>query len=413
MPPTKVAHITTIDLSLRHLLLNQMRSIQQAGFEVCGISAPGQNVATIEAAGVRHFAVPMTRNFTPLQDLKALWQLYRIIKRERFTIVHTHTPKPGLLGQLAARMAGVPIVVNTIHGFYFHEHMPAKQRRFYILLEKIAARCSDLILSQNREDMHTAIREGICAAAAIKHLGNGIDVTRFDRSRFSAKQLEQKRRELGLPGDAKVVGFVGRLVAEKGILEFLQAAQHVHERIPAAKFLFIGMIDHEKSDAVQPEIFRDYGLADACIFAGWRQDMPEMYALMDVFVLPSHREGFPRAPMEASAMEVPCVVTDIRGCREAVEHDRNGLMVPLRDVQALVDTMMALLTKPELAQRMAKEGRRMALERFDERMVFEKVKGEYRRLLRAKGFTVNDAPLGANANLQEPLAIPPLRQTTA
>lgn len=110
-------------------------------------------------------------------------------------------------------------------------------------------------------------------------------------------------------------------------------------------------------------------------------------------------------------MEVPCVVTDIRGCREAVEHDRNGLMVPLRDVQALVDAMMALLTKPELARRLAKEGRRMAVERFDERMVFEKVKSEYRRLLRAKGFTVNDAPSGANADLQESLALPRLRQT--
>jgi glycosyltransferase involved in cell wall biosynthesis len=381
----KVAHITTIDLSLRHLLLNQMCSIQQAGFEVYGISAPGPDVSVIEATGIRHFAVGMTRNFTPLADLKALWQIYRILKRERFTIVHTHTPKPGLLGQLAARLAGVPIVVNTIHGFYFHDKMPARWRRFYIALEKIAARCSDFILSQNREDIQTAVREKICHPEDIGYLGNGIDVVRFDRARLNPDLLKQKRRELGLPEGAPVVGFVGRLVAEKGIIELFKAAAIARQRIPALRLLLVGDVDHVKPDALQPTIAAEYGLAEACVFAGWRQDMPEMYALMDVFVLPSHREGFPRAPMEASAMEVPCIVTDIRGCREAVEHNRNGVLVPLGNFKALAEAIIDLLMNPAKAGRMAQAGRQMAMTRFDERLVFEKVKSEYKRLLKAKG----------------------------
>ncbi len=122
-PAIKVAHITTIDLSLRLLLLNQLTAIRQAGYDVVAISAPGPHVAHVEAAGIRHIPVHMTRTFSPLADLRSLRELVRILRRERFDIVHTHNPKPGLIGQLAARIAGAPIVVNTLHGFYFHDRM--------------------------------------------------------------------------------------------------------------------------------------------------------------------------------------------------------------------------------------------------------------------------------------------------
>jgi glycosyltransferase involved in cell wall biosynthesis len=388
MTLVKVAHITTIDMSLHYLLLNQLRSIQQAGYKVVGISSSGSEVSTLETAGIRHIPVSMTRNVTPVADLISLWHLYLVFRREKFTIVHTHTAKPGLLGQMAARMAGIPIVVNTLHGFYFHDHMTPALRRFYITLEKIAARCSDVILSQNREDIETAIHEGICPPEKIKHLGNGIDVQRFNPARFTPQDIARKRLELGLPNGASVVGFVGRLVREKGLLELFAAARIVRERVPEVHFLIVGPVDKEKPDALTPDSAQEYGIADICHFLGMRQDMPELYALMDVFVLPSHREGFPRAPMEASAMKVPCVVTNIRGCREAVEHGRNGLLVPLGHVRALADAIVELLTNREKARRMGEEGRRMALERFDERLVFEKVKAEYARLLREKRLPV-------------------------
>ncbi|MEZ4617171.1 MAG: glycosyltransferase family 4 protein [Caldilineaceae bacterium] len=381
----KIAHITTIDLSLRYLLLNQLQSIQAAGYAVTGISAPGPDVSAVEAAGIRHLAVPMTRNFTPAADFKALAQLVRLMRRERFTIVHTHTPKPGLLGQLAARIAGVPVVVNTLHGFYFHDGMQPLWRNFYIFTEKVAARCSDLILSQNAEDIATAVRTGICEAGAIEYLGNGIDLRRFDRSRIAPATLTALRQELQLDPQRPVVGFVGRLVAEKGIHELLGAAQQLLAVRPETQFLLVGPIDHEKADAITPAIAADYGVAHACTFAGLRQDMPELYALMDLFVLPSHREGFPRSPMEASAMGVPCVVTDIRGCREAVYGGENGLLTPLGDVTALAQALIGLLQTPAQAQAMGQAGRRLAEAQFDEELVFAKVKAAYQRLLAAKG----------------------------
>jgi glycosyltransferase involved in cell wall biosynthesis len=307
------------------------------------------------------------------------------LRQERFGIIHTHTPKPGFLGQIAAKMAKVPIIINTLHGFYFHDRTHPAARRFYITLEKIAARFSDVILCQNREDIETAIREGICPPEKIKYLGNGIDLDRFKPEILSSEEIARKRAELRFPARARVVGFVGRLVREKGVLELIQAARLVREEVPAIKLLIIGPVDTDKPDAVTPSIACDYGIADICHFLGMRQDMPELYSLMDMFVLPSHREGFPRAPMEASAMGVPCVVTNIRGCRDAVENGRNGILVPLGDVSALAGAIIELLTDREKARQMGKEGRRMAMERFDERLVFKKVKEEYRRLLREKG----------------------------
>ncbi len=395
--PVKVAHITTVDLSLRYLLLNQLQSLQQVGYEVTGISSPGPDVPVLEATGIRHLSVPMSRNFTPLADLVSLWRLYRVLRRERFTIVHTHTPKPGLLGQLAARIAGVPIVINTLHGFYFHDHMPAFWRRFYIVTEKIAALCSDTILSQNSEDIETAIQEKICTPEKIMHLGNGIDIERFKRSNIDRHRIEQLRKQFKLDTNTHIVGFVGRLVAEKGIFELFQAAKIIKEQYSEIKFLFIGPIDKKKSDAISPQMAQKYGIDDICIFTGMREDMPELYTLMDIFVLPSHREGFPRSPMEASAMEVPCIVTNIRGCREAVEHNRNGLLVPQNNAPALAEAILQLLNNPGLARQMGRAGRLKAEQDFDEQRVFDRVKATYQELLIHKGLV---APIPTENNWQ-------------
>jgi glycosyltransferase involved in cell wall biosynthesis len=216
-------------------------------------------------------------------------------------------------------------------------------------------------------------------------LGNGIDVRRFDRSRVDPRELAVKRAEFGLPKSAPVVGFVGRLVKEKGVVELLQAAREILKRAPAARFLFVGPFDVEKPDALKPGIAQAHGIAEHCVFSGLRHDMPALYALMDVFVLPSHREGFPRSVLEASSMAVPCVVTDVRGCREAVAHGKNGLLVPRGDVRALSEAILEILSDRDKARQMGARGRQIALERFDERLVFDKVRTEYARLLARKG----------------------------
>lgn len=187
--------------------------------------------------------------------------------------------------------------------------------------------------------------------------------------------------------DALVVGFVGRLVAEKGLLELFEAAGQVLAQMPETKFLFVGATDFEKADALTPQSAREFGIADSCIFVGQRQDMPELYSLMDVFCLPSHREGFPRAPMEAATLGVPSVVTDIRGCRQTVVHEKTGLLVPVRDAQSLALALVRLLSNPEERDRMGAAARRLAVDQFDERDVFDKVLATYAFLLKERGFS--------------------------
>ncbi|MDX1412680.1 MAG: glycosyltransferase family 4 protein [Candidatus Promineifilaceae bacterium] len=388
MAQVKIAYITTIDMSLHYLLLNQLLDLQKEGFEVFGISTYGEHVPVIESNGIHHITVPISRNFSPLADLLSLLRLYRVLRRERFSLVHTHTPKPGLIGQLAARLAFVPVVFNTIHGYYFHENTPRFQRLFYKSIEKFAARLSSLVFFVNQEDMEIAKSEKICSDDKMKLLGPGgigIDISRLNRESVSSACIEKIRNTLDIQKDTPVVGFVGRLVQEKGVLELLQAARIVHNSIPEVHFLIIGPIDEEKSDAVSPEMAEQYGVSEFCIFTGVRHDIPNLMALMNVLVLPSHREGFPVVPMEASAMGIPCVVTDIRGCREAVEHNRNGLLVPLGNVEALAAAIEKLLCDKKLAQRMGSEGRKMAEKRFNEQIVFANVKNEYGRFLEKKG----------------------------
>lgn len=387
----RVAHIATSDLSLRFLLLNQLESFRAAGYEVVGVSAPGEEVSKLEASGVRHVAVEMTRGSkTPLGDLIALAKLALLLRREKVDIVHTHTPKAGLLGQYAALLAGVPIRVHTIHGLYFPGFMKPHQRWAYVLLERLTMAFSQCNLSQNPEDIPVAVREHICRADRIELLGNGIDVARFEPSRPELQTRQAIRAEVGIPRDALVVGMVGRLVAEKGYVEMFEAAAILCKNHPNVHFVFIGGLEPDKFDAVGPADLGRHGITEVAHLLGHRRDVDRLYPIMDVFTLPSHREGFPRAPMEASAMGLPCVVTDVRGCRQTVDDGVTGFIVPAREPKALASALEKLLADGELRAKMGRAAREKALREFDERVVIRRILRAYARLLAEHGM----APAG-------------------
>ena len=286
---------------------------------------------------------------------------------------------------MAARLAGVPVVVNTLHGFYFHDHMRPLPRRFFIFMEQLAAVNSDWILSQNPEDIRTAIAEHIADAAIIEPLGNGIDLQRFSPAAVSAVDVRATRRTLGFADDDVVVGFVGRLVEEKGLLELFDAVAALRASHPRLRMLIIGPEDVDKVDATGSAAARARGLGDdVAVFTGLRHDLPPLYAAMDVFVLPSHREGFPRAPMEAAAMAKPVVATNIRGCRETVDDGVTGVLVPLRDATALSKAIAAYLDDADRRRQHGNAGLALAASRFDERLVFARVAACYERLLKAR-----------------------------
>ena len=378
--PLRVAHITTIDLTLRAMLLDQMSCIQEHGYEVVGISAPGPWTGAIEEAGIRHIAWPhATRSWNPRSDMRAVRELHSLLRRERFDIVHTHNPKPGLFGRMTARAVGVPVVVNTVHGLYTTPEDPLRRRAPVLGLEWAAARCSDYELFQSAEDLAWARRLRIVKPDRSEHLGNGIDLTRFDPAQVTTTRLAALRDELGIAPGELVVGVVGRLVAEKGYRELFEALEALRSEIPGIRALVIGDADPDKPDALASDEIRRATEAGA-IFLGWREDVRDLLALMDVFTLPSWREGLPRSAVEAAAMGRPLVLTDIRGCREVVDHMDQGLLVPPRDPAALASALHRMLTDEELRVRTGERARSRAIESFDERAVAGKVVAVYDRL---------------------------------
>ena len=379
----KIAHLTTVDLSLRYLIMPQLLAPSDHGIDSVGISAPGPWVAELESRGIRH--VPLassTRGVDPLADLKAMWELVKVIRRERPDILHTHNPKPGIYGRIIGRLMGVPIVVNTVHGIYAAPDDPLLKRAVVYTLEAVASRFSDAELVQSAEDAALMRRLRIAHPDKIQHLGNGVDLDRFDPRRAGPDVRAEVRAELGVGPDDVVVGCVGRLVLEKGFAELFQAAEGLDDRFVV---VCIGPQDPDKPDAVPPELI-ERAAANGVRFLGMRTDMERLYAAMDVFVLPSHREGFPRAAMEASAMGLPVVATDIRGCREVVDPGRNGLLVPVGDPRALRDAIEEL-ADPQVRRRLSAGARTKAEEAFDERRVVEKVMATYLRLARQRGLS--------------------------
>jgi glycosyltransferase involved in cell wall biosynthesis len=394
--PVRVAHLTTVDSSLRYLLRPQLRAVRDRGGESIGISAPGPYADELAAEGIRH--VPLgssTRGMNLLADLRAAAELWRILRRERPDVLHTHNPKPGVYGRIVGRLAGVPVVVNTNHGLWATDDDRFLKRFVVLALEALAARFSHAELIQNVEDLELLTRRRINVSARTELLGNGIDLDRFAPDTVDPKDRLAVRDELGAGPDTIVVGMVGRMVAEKGYPELFEAAARLDGRYVVAA---IGPDDPAKPDAITPAQ-REAAARAGVIFLGQRDDVERLYAAMDVFVLPSHREGFPRAAMEAAATGLPIVATDVRGCRQVVVDGVTGLLVPVRDPERLAIAISALGDDPSCRRQMGIAAARRAREEFDERRIVELVLSTYRDVAARRGL---DLDLLAPAQLEAP-----------
>jgi glycosyltransferase involved in cell wall biosynthesis len=372
---TRLVHMTTTDMSLSLLLGPQLRAFAGAGYEVIGMSAPGPYVEELQRSGIDH--VPLrhfTRSMAPHRDIRAFGELIRELRRLKPDIVHTHNPKPGWFGRLAAKIAGVPLIVNTVHGLYAQPHDRRFRKAVVYSLEALAARCSDVELVQNIEDMPVLTRLGV-AGSKMRLLGNGIDLERFDPDRHDRAAA---RAAIGASDGEVVCGAVGRLVAEKGYRELFEAARRVAATNPRFRLVVVGPDEPGKADSLSPAEIRQ-AEAGGVRFLGLRHDVERLYAGFDFYVLASHREGFPRSAMEAAAMGLPVVATDVRGCRQVVDHDRTGLLVPARRADALTDALQRLSLDNELRSAMGAAAREKARREFDQRRVIAITLAAYER----------------------------------
>ena len=373
-----LVHLTTTDMSLDWLLRPQLEAFRDAGYDVVGVSAPGPHVDALEASGIRHHPIAsLTRSMAPMHDLRALADLYRAFRELRPAIVHTHNPKPGVLGRLAARAAGVPAVVNTVHGLYALPDDPLPKRAVVYGLERLAAACSDAELLQNPEDLPVLRKLGL-PHDQLTVLGNGVDLERFDPDRVPPSARGRLRAELGIDDETVVIGVVGRLVWEKGYREIFEAAARL--RGEPCVFVVVGPEDHAKTEAVDQASI-DAAEADGVRFLGARTDMADLYSMFDVYALASYREGFPRSAMEAAAMGLPVVATDVRGCRQVVIDGETGALVPVGDAGRLASALLRLVADRDVRIRQGVAARIRALEAFDDRDVIATTLRTYDALL--------------------------------
>jgi glycosyltransferase involved in cell wall biosynthesis len=374
----RLLHLTTVDLSLHALLANQLRRFAEEGFEVIGAAAPTGYAKALREDGVDFRPVAsLSRSWSPLADVGALSDLVRLFRDLRPDIVHTHNPKSGVLGRVAARLARVPVIVNTVHGLYANPGLPPVRRRLIAAAEWSAARLSHHEFFQSAEDYDTAIGNRMVTAKSASILGNGVDLGRFSRERVPDEAVTALRESWGAGPDDVVVGTVGRLVREKGLTEFIEVASALSTR---AKFVIVGPEDHQKADRLTGADIaaaREAGV----IFHGEADDMPPVYAAMDLFVLASYREGMPRSAIEAGAMGLPSVATDIRGCREVIEDGVTGVLVPARDAAALVGSVESLVTAQDRRLDMGQAAILRVGDRFDEEQVISRSLNVYRQLI--------------------------------
>lgn len=390
---TRLVHVTTVPETLG-FFVGQVQYMAAQGFDVHALSSPGPVLDAFgQAQGIAVHGVELPRQISPLHDLGALRRVASTFRALRPQVVHAHTPKGGLLGMMGATLARVPLRIYHIHGLPFTTATGVR-RQLLRTTERTACALAHQVLCVSEGVRRVAVEEGLCPAEKIRvlHHGsiNGVDAMgRFDPAR-GAPAREALRARLGIPGDALVIGFVGRMVRDKGVVELQRAWATLREQFPAAHLVMVG--PREARDAV-PAATLDALRGDARVHLTGPADAAAMYPAMDVVALPTYREGFPVVPLEVAAMALPIVATRIPGCVDAVEDGRTGTLVPAGDAGALAGALARYLADPELRARHGAQARARVLADYRQEEVWAATYREYLRLLAARGLA---APEGAS-----------------
>ncbi|MBD2678385.1 MULTISPECIES: glycosyltransferase family 4 protein [Nostoc] len=381
----KILHICAIGGTVEALLRPQIDYFLSQNLSVEIACSPGAEVEKLQQQGYIIHPVQIDRRISPLSNLRSIYQLTQLIRRNQYDLVHVHTPIAAVLGRIAAKLAGVKRIVYTAHGFPFHDRSSRGEYRFYFTVEKLTALITDLILTQNYEDIATAKKLNLCPSAKLRYLGNGVDINRFQRDRLNPTHQIELRKSLGIPDYTDlIIGTIGRLTHKKGSGYLIEAAAKLLPYFPNLQVLVIGSQLSSDPEPFQQQLIQkihDLGIEKHVILTGERQDIPEVLGLLDIFTLPTFtHEGLPRSILEAMSMGLPVVATDIRGCREAVIHGKTGLIVPPKNSEKLAEALGILLSNYELRQSYGQAGRERVETDYDEELVFNRLNKYYQEL---------------------------------
>ena len=372
----KVLRITTVPVSLKLLLEGQLNMLNR-DYEVVAVSSPGKELEEVgKREGVRTEAVCMERRIALVQDFKSLVDLIRLIRKEKPWMVHTMTPKAGLLGMLAAWICKVPVRMHTFTGLVFPSALGVK-KQLLILTDRITCACATFVNPEGKGVKDDLVRFGI-TRKKLHVIGNGnvngVNVDFFDRTDEVLLRAQAIRKE-----GSFTFCFVGRIVGDKGINELVEAFLKLVSEFPACRLILVGDFE-EKLDPVMPVVRQIIFENEQIVFAGWQDDIRPYLAASDVFVFPSYREGFPNVILQAGAMGLPCIVTDINGSNEII-HDRvNGLIIPPRDKDALWKAMKIMVTDETIRREMGDRARNIIINRYDRHLIWDEIQRVYAEL---------------------------------
>ncbi|NNE13475.1 MAG: glycosyltransferase family 4 protein [Saprospiraceae bacterium] len=377
----KLIRITTAPGSLSTLLKGQLKFMGDH-YEVIGISSSDGNLLKQvgEKEKIKVVPVEMTRKITPFRDLLATWKLYRILKREKPFIVHTHTPKAGTLGMLAAYLARVPHRLHTIAGLPLLE-ATGNKRWLLDTVEKLTYRCATKIYPNSFGLKDIIVHNKYTTTIKLKVIGNGssngIDTNHFDPSLYEQTEKEKLRKTLGIEQSDFVYIFVGRLVSDKGINELIEAFKRIASEFENTKLLLVGYYEKDL-DPLLPKTESFINNSNQVISVGLQSDVRPFFAISNCLVFPSYREGFPNVVMQAGAMGLKSIATDINGCNEIIIDGANGTLIPPKDVKSLYQSMKQYRNLGQTNKNVAKVCRELIEKRYDQEFIWNSILKEYR-----------------------------------
>ncbi len=384
MSPVKLIRICTIPGSLNGLLQGQLKYMTEQGFEVVAVASGGKSLKKVEEKeGVRTIPVEMTRTISPLKDLLAVWKLYRVIKKEKPLIVHTHTPKAGTLGMLAAWVARVPHRLHTVAGMPLLEARGIK-RAILDFVEKLTYACATKVYPNSHGLLQLIVEGEYAGLPKLKVIGsgssNGIDTSYFDPTLNSLEDMKYFRKSQGIEDDDFVFVFVGRIVKDKGINELIEAFVRLRARHNNIKLILVG--DFEKDlDPISKNAEELIENSQDILTVGYQSDIRPFLSASNVLTFPSYREGFPNVVMQAAAMQLNCIVSDINGCNEIIEDGVNGWVVPVKNTEALENKMEWCLKNTLQSEQMGRKSRESIMANYERRNVWKAIHEEYQSLL--------------------------------
>lgn len=374
----KIIRTSTIALSLDYLLKGQLEFLNKT-YEIVAVSGHDQHLENVaKREGVRTVNLPMQRAISPFKDLVSLWKLYWLFKREKPAIVHSITPKAGLLSMLAAKMAGVPVRMHTFTGLIFPSKTGLLQT-ILIGMDRLLCWAATTIIPEGQGVKNDLVSYQI-TTKPLRVLANGnvngIDTSYFDQTLFSKSANETLQEQLKINPDDFVFIFVGRLVGDKGLNELIAAFKAL--ALPKVKLLLVGPYETEL-DPLKVETLHEIDQNANIITVGFQPDVRPYFAIADALVFPSYREGFPNVVLQAGAMGLPSIVTNINGCNEIIKNHQNGLVIPVKDPSALEKAMRQVVEDEVLYQSLRQEARLKIVNNYEQQVVWQAILAEYKK----------------------------------